>query len=99
MNLAERNRLTQEAALQTKALGQIEGWRKMALALSAVGVAFVYAGYAGEIPHFFLGIWGIVLILAGAGSAAVLNLGIRNGKRNVEKILGLLERDKSCHIS
>ncbi len=52
MNLAERNRLTQEAALQTKALGQIEGWRKMALALSAVGVAFVYAGYAGEISRY-----------------------------------------------
>lgn len=99
MNVTERRRLSQEAALQTKALGQIEGWKKIALALSAVGVAFTYAGYAGQIPHIFFGIFGIILIIAGTGSAVVLNLGIRNGKRNVEKILGLLERDKSCHIS
>ncbi|MCI8269605.1 MAG: hypothetical protein HFG55_08095 [Lachnospiraceae bacterium] len=99
MNVTERNQLFQEAALQTKALGKIERWKKIALALSALGVAFTYAGYAGQLPHPFYGISGITLILAGTGSAAVINLGIRNGKRNVEKILGLLEMNKSCHIS
>lgn len=99
MNIQERNRLSREAALQTKALERIDRWKKMALAISAVGVAFAYAGFAGQTENLFFGIWGIFLILAGAGSAAVFNLGIRNGKRNVEKILNLLKRNASCHIS
>ena len=45
MNALEKNRLSQEAALQIKALGQIDKWMKIALALSAVGVAFAYTGY------------------------------------------------------
>ena len=99
MNIQERNRLSTEAALQTKALGRIERWKKIALALSAIGVAFTYAGFAGETENLYFGIFGIFLIFAGAGSAAIFNLGIRNGKRNVEKILNLLERNTSCHIS
>lgn len=99
MNIQERNRLSREAALQTKALERIDRWRKMALALSAIGVAFIYAGFAGKMENLYFGILGVFLILAGAGSAAVFNLGIRNGKRNVEKILNLLERNTSCHIS
>lgn len=99
MNIQEKNRLTREAALQTKALGLIGRWKKIALAVSAVGVAFTYAGFAGQTENLFFGILGILLILAGAGSAAVFNLGIRNGKRNVEKILNLLETDELCHIS
>lgn len=94
MNVAEKNRLSQEARLQMKALGQIGRWRKAALSLSAVGVAFTYAGYAGQSRYLFLGIFGIVLIAAGAISAAVFNLGLRNGKRNVEKIINRLEMNK-----
>ncbi len=99
MNVAERKRLSREAALQTRALGQIDRWKKIALALSATGVAFIYAGFAGQSENLFLGISGIVLSLTGLGSASVFNLGIRNGKRNVEKILDLLGMDDSCHIS
>ena len=99
MNIAEKNRLSREAALQIKALGQIEGWKKTALALSAIGVAFLYAGFGGQGENLFFGISGILLILAGVWSAAVLNLGIRNGKRNVEKILNRLEAGEACRIS
>ena len=67
-----------------KALGQIERWKKTALALSAVGVAFLYAGIGGQKENIFFSILGISLLFAGVGSAAVLNLGLRNGKRNVE---------------
>jgi len=95
VNALEKNRLSQEAALQIKALGQIDKWMKIALALSAVGVAFAYTGYTGKIFNLFFGISGIVLILTGTGSAVVFNLGLRNGRRNVEKILNLLEMDKS----
>jgi len=40
--------------------------------------------------RLFLGIPGILIILLGAAGAAVLNLGLRNGRRNVEKMLNLL---------
>ncbi|MCI9536455.1 MAG: hypothetical protein HFG53_16935 [Lachnospiraceae bacterium] len=99
MKAAEKNRLSREAALQMKALGQIERWKKTALALSAVGVAFLYAGIGGQKENIFFSILGISLLFAGVGSAAVLNLGLRNGKRNVEKILNQLEADELCHIS
>ena len=94
MKAAEKNRLSREAALQMKALGQIERWKKTALALSAVGVAFLYAGIGGQKENIFFSILGISLLFAG-----VLNLGLRNGKRNVEKILNQLEADELCHIS
>ena len=50
-----------------------------------------YGGFAGIQKHLFLGIPGIVLILAGFGSAAVCNLGLKNGRRNVEKMLNILD--------
>ena len=95
MNAAERNQLSQEASLQMKALDQISRWKTAALAISAVGVALVYAGFSGIQRNLFLGIPGILLIFAGVGSAVVLNLGLRNGRRNVEKILNVLDREKS----
>ena len=65
MNAAEKNRLSQEAALQIKALGRIDRWKKTALALSSVGVAFAYAGFGGQVPNRFFGILGIALITEG----------------------------------
>ncbi len=99
MKAAEKNRLSREAALQMKALGQIERWKKTALALSAIGVAFLYAGFGGQEKNIFFSILGISLLFAVVGSAAVLNLGLRNGKRNVEKILNRLEAGEACRIS
>ncbi len=95
VNAAEKNRLSQEAALQIKALGRIDRWKKTALVLSSLGVAFAYAGFGGQIPNRFFGILGIALITAGAAGAAVFNLGLKNGRRNVDKILSLLEMDES----
>lgn len=86
----KKNRLSQEAELQMKALARISRWKTAALFISAVGAAFVYAGFAGIQRNLFLGIPGILLTAAGFGSAAVFNLGLKNGRRNVEKILNVL---------
>lgn len=94
MNTLERNRLSQEAGLQMKALTRINRWKMTALAISAVGAAFAYGGFAGTQRNLFLGIPGILLILAGFCSAAVFNLGLKNGRRNVEKMLNLLNGEK-----
>lgn len=91
VNVVEKKRLSQEAGLQMKALAQISQWKMTALFVSALGAAFTYAGFAGVQRNLFLSIPGILLILAGFGSAAVFNLGIKNGRRNVEKMLNILD--------
>lgn len=94
MNIAERNRLSQEAKLQTKALHQISRWKMIALAVSAVGIASFYTGCTGQRWNLFFDICGLLLLLIGAGSAAVFNLGLKNGRRNVEKIINLLDGER-----
>ena len=95
VNDVEKKQLSQEARMQINALRQIGWWKTIALAVSAAGVALVYAGSKGSI---FLGISGAILMILGAGSAAVFNLGLKNGKRNVEKMLNLLDREGSYEL-
>lgn len=98
MNTVEKNRLSQEARMQMNALRQIGWWKTIALGVSAIGVAFAWAGYAGSQGNLFLGISGIILAALGTGSAAVFNLGLKNGRRNVEKMLNLLDGEGSHEL-
>lgn len=90
MNAVERNRLSQEANMQITALKKISRWKTIAIALSTIGVALAYAGFAGGDGRLFFGILGILMAFLGAAGAVVLNLGLKNGRRNVEKMLNLL---------
>ena len=90
MNAAEKNRLSKEAEMQIHSLHRIGVWRTIAIAFSTLGVAITYAGLAGRNQSIFLGILGIILIIVSVCFAIVFNLGIKNGKRNVEKILDAL---------
>ena len=92
MNSIERRSLSKEAEMQMKALKKIGQWRILALAVSTLGVAMAYAGLAGMVPSAFLGVSGIVLTVLAAAAALVFNLGLKNGRRNVEKMLQILER-------
>jgi len=92
MNAIEKKRLSKEAEMQLSALKRINQWKTLALALSAIGVALTYAGMAGAARNLPLGILGIATILIGAASAIVLNLGLKNGRRNVEKMLDAIGR-------
>ena len=91
MNAMEKNRLSKEAEMQIKALKKIEKWKNAALAISAIGVVLIYTGFSGDEKNLFLGILGIVLLIISTSSAIILNLGLRNGRRNVEKILHVLD--------
>ena len=95
MNVEERAVLRDEAEQQTRALMRIGRWRSAAVGLSAVGVVLAYMGFAGADRNLFLGIPGIALIVIGAACAVILNQGLRNGRRNVEKMLGILERESA----
>lgn len=92
MNANEKKRMMKEAEMQIKALKKINKWKLYAIAFSTVGVALTYAGMAGNSRHLCLGILGIILIIAGITAAFLLNLGLRNGRRNVEKILRVVEK-------
>ena len=91
MNTTEKIRLSNETHMQLKALKKIEVWKNIAVALSTLGVALTYAGMAGNSHNLFLGIPGVIIILAGLISALILNLGLKNGRRNVKKMLRILE--------
>ena len=90
MNAVEKNRLSKEAEMQIHYLLRISVWRTIAIAFSTLGVAITYAGLAGRNQSIFLGILGIILIIVSTGCAIVLGLGLKNGRRNVEKILDVL---------
>ena len=90
MNVSDKRMVAEEAKMQMKALKKIGRWKNIAVAFSAAGVAAVYAGFAGAERNLVLGIIGAAVITVSIGTALVLNLGIRNGKRNVKKMLDLL---------
>lgn len=92
MNAMEKRRLSEEAKMQMAALKKIQHWKAIALCVSAIGVAAVYTGLFRETQNLFLGIPGIAAVLTGSICAIVLNLGIKNGRRNVGKILDVLEQ-------
>lgn len=91
MNAIKRKNLSIEAQMQLKALEKINVWKNCAIAVSTIGVAVTYAGLAGASRSLFLGILGVIIIVLGLGSAMVFNLGLKNGRRNVEKMLAVLD--------
>lgn len=94
MNTNERIRLSKEVEMQLTALKKITTWKTISLAVSALGVAVIYASMAGTNHNIFLSILGVIIILASLGSAIILNLGLKNGRRNVEKMLNVLDKEK-----
>lgn len=88
----QANILLKEAAQQKHALEQLACWMRNAMILSSCAVALAWWGLTGTGIRFGLGIFGIVLAIAGAGCAALIGLGIRNGRRNVAHILQAAEQ-------
>lgn len=91
MNAIEKKRLLKEAEMQTQALKKIRVWKMIAIAISTIGVALAYAGMAGQNQSIFIGILGIIVIIVSIGCAILFNLGLKNGRRNVEKMLEVLK--------
>ena len=94
MNVKEKELLVSEVKMQMTALEKINVWKKLAIFVSAIGVAIAYTGMSGTPSILFLSIPGIFLTIAGFFSAAVLNLGLKNGRRNVEKMIDAVAGDR-----
>ena len=87
MNLEEQAKYAKTYEMQSKALKMISRWRAGAMLIASVGILLAYIGFTASPPNLFCGIAGIVITLAGALCAVTLNVGIHNGRENVEKIL------------
>lgn len=92
MNAEDRKKMIIEAEMQIKALKKINVWKLIAIAFSTIGMALTYAGMAGTERHIFLGILGIILMIVSFIAALLLNLGLKNGRKNVEKILNMADK-------
>lgn len=95
MDAEKRNFLSQEAKMQKRALQKISLWKNIAVAVSTIGLAMLYAGEAGADKNLFLCIPGVMIMAAGLICGLILNLGLKNGRKNVEKIIAVLEGGKN----
>lgn len=62
--------------------------------VSSCAAVLAWWGLSGAGLRLILGVVGVVLAIVGAGCAALIGLGIRNGRRNVERILQAIEQKK-----
>lgn len=90
-NKMSKEALLREATLQNNALKIIQKWLYIAIAISTMGVAITYYGFRGEQKFVF--VFGIMIIVIGVLAATIINFGMKNGRRNVEKILRAIENN------
>ena len=81
--------LMQEAKRQSQALKMIGRWRTIGFVAAAVGAVLLYNGLTGAGRSIPLIALGTVIVAVGMAAAILCDMGIRNGRRNVEKILEL----------
>lgn len=84
--------LLREAEQQQNALKRLARWMRNAMVLSSCAVVLAWWGLAGSGMRLACGVTGIVLAVLSAACAALIGLGIRNGRRNVSHILQAVER-------
>ena len=66
---------------------------------AAVGAVLLYSGLTGAGRSIPLIAFGTVIVAAGMAAAILCDMGIRNGRRNVEKILDAAQGGSSQRAS
>ncbi len=87
MNQEQRRKMLWEAEQQLRALRTIRRWLAIAVGLSTVGAAAAYWGFRLAEGYAAVGIIGTVAAALSLICALIINYGMRNGQRNVRKIL------------
>lgn len=85
--------LLREAKQQKDALARLSRWMRNAMLLSSCAAVLAWWGLSGAGLRFACGVTGTALAIAGAGCAALIGLGIRNGSRNVSRLLQAAQAD------
>jgi len=91
MNKAQKEAWLKEAGMQMKAIATLEKYNMASLAVAGVGAALCYFTFRAQDKNIAYIICSLLLALLGGVGSMILSVGIRNGKRNVEKILNAVE--------
>ena len=91
MTKAEKEAWLKEAQMQMQAITRLEKYNMACLAMAGLGAALCYFSINSAHRNPLYIVLSLLLAIAGALCSMILNLGIRNGKRNVEKILNAVE--------
>lgn len=83
---APKDPLLVEAEMQTKAIMRLDVYKRIAYSLVALGAVLVGVGFFGGLGTT-AGIVGIVLLVIGIPCSAVLYVGTKHGRQNVENML------------
>lgn len=89
--MLSREQALDEARRQKEALRKIGGWRRCLFLLSASLFAVAVFGLTSGGAYFTLGVIAAVAAAVGVLLTCVVDLSIRNGHRNVERILKSLQ--------
>lgn len=81
-----------EAQQQKDALKRLQGWLRNAMLLSSCAAVLAWWGLSGGGFRLACGVAGIVLAAVSVACAALIGLGIHNGRRNVDHILKAVEQ-------
>ncbi len=88
----KKKALLLEAQQQKDALKRLFAWLRNAMLLSSCAAVLAWWGLNGTGLRLACGIAGILIAVLSAGCAAIIGLGLRNGRRNVERILAAAEQ-------
>ena len=93
MSKEKKEKLIQEAGMQSMALRRIALWRGASVLFSALGILAAWFAFQSEPKRIILGVISIILALFFMFASAVCHIGIRNGTANVKKILEAAEKE------
>ncbi|MBU2701372.1 hypothetical protein Ga0466249_002486 [Sporomusaceae bacterium BoRhaA] len=94
MEAEKQDALLREATLQLKMVKNLECWFRLLIAMSGIGIVLVWWSFQTSPGKIVSGISGGVVATAAFVAALLVRRGIVNGRKNVAKILGLVEKGK-----
>jgi hypothetical protein len=91
MNKKDKKRLIYEAEKQTQEVKNLKRWIRKSIGLSSITMIIAYFGIKSSGLLTTFGIIGIVLTIIFVIAAIFINMGIKNGQKNIKKILSIVE--------
>ncbi|AAK79429.1 hypothetical protein BJV85_002534 [Clostridium acetobutylicum] len=86
----EKKQMFYEAKQQSRLLKNLSKWSRNVMGLSSIGVVIAYYGLSHSGIKFAFGVFGILFTVICASACFLINLAIRNGRRNVNHILEMI---------
>ena len=92
MKAEKKKQMMYEAEMQNKMLKNLSKWFTNIMALSTIGIVLAYYGLSRSGFKFAFGIFGAIITVISVIACLLINLAIRNGRKNVNHILELINK-------